>query len=196
MGGLFPTEEPRLVFEQRDWRRSECATFFRSRDRFGAFSNMAGGYPLDIDNCDVTIGSTEALYQACRYPDYPDVQGAILQQPRAHDAKRVQVPHKHKTRADWDQVKVPIMRWCLELKAHRYQHQMHTLLLALHGRKIVEESTVDTFWGAIPQGTGSVLWGVNVLGQLWTPTLDRILVRQLKPQKPQIDNLRLLNRLL
>lgn len=55
-----------------------CATFFKVTEEFGGLSNMAGGYPLVING--ITVFSSEALYQACRFPHQPEWQREIISQ--------------------------------------------------------------------------------------------------------------------
>ena len=57
------------------WRRDECAVFFRVADTHGGCSNMAGGMPVDVIDC--RFRTSEALYQAMRFPDHPDIQEKI-----------------------------------------------------------------------------------------------------------------------
>ena len=53
-------------------------SFRKTTEKWGGLSNMAKGYPLLING--LPIQSSEILYQACRYPDYPDIQKAIITQ--------------------------------------------------------------------------------------------------------------------
>ena len=55
-----------------------CAVFYKVKDTFGGLANMAGGYPLKFNG--ITVESSEALYQACRFPHHPDWQQEIITQ--------------------------------------------------------------------------------------------------------------------
>src|ERR1700756_205685 len=78
------------------YRRSECATFRKTNERFGGLSNMAAGYPVVVNG--LAIPSSEALYQACRFPHLPDVQRMILAQTNAMVAKMKSKPHRRDAR--------------------------------------------------------------------------------------------------
>ena len=48
---------------------AKVAAFRRTRENWGGLSNMASGFPLWIGP--IRVPSSEALYQACRFPDLP-----------------------------------------------------------------------------------------------------------------------------
>ena len=124
---------------------------------------MAGGYPLRVNG--VRLLTSEALYQACRFPHLPDVQRLIIEQRSPMTAKMKSKPHRRNSRPDWDQVRVKIMRWCLRVKLAQNWRAFSELLLETGDRPIVEESRKDDFWGAKPSEE-RLLIGMNVLGRL------------------------------
>ena len=124
---------------------------------------MAPGFPLKVNG--VRIRSSEALYQACRFPDRPDIQGLIIQQTSPMTAKMKSKPYRESTRGDWDAVRVNVMRWCLRVKLAENWSTFKDLLLATGDRSIVEESRKDDFWGAKKADDGTLV-GRNVLGRL------------------------------
>jgi ribA/ribD-fused uncharacterized protein len=147
----------------RHYRREDVIVFRRTGDAFGGLSNMAPGFPLRVNS--IAIRTAEALYQACRFPHEPEVQRLIIDQTSPMTAKMKGKPYRSRTRQDWPQVRVSIMRWCLRVKlACNYENFGH-LLFATGARPIVEESRKDSFWGAQPTPEG-VLVGANVLGRL------------------------------
>jgi len=146
----------------RSYQADEVAAFHRVRDPFGAFSNMAGGYPIRLGG--VEAGSSEALYQAFRFPNLPDLQAEVLSAPNPLLAKRHAYTRIGETRSDWDSVKVNVMRFVLRAKFGSHQDRLHPLLSAAGDRPIVEISHRDDFWGARPEGDRLV--GRNVLGRL------------------------------
>lgn len=123
---------------------------------------MAAGYPLKVNG--IGIRTSEALYQACRYPLRIDVQKNIIEQKSPMAAKMVMKPYKEFGRADWQDVKIDIMYWCLKIKLAQNYEKFGELLDSTDDRPIVEDSWKDSFWGAIPNGENLV--GYNVLGQL------------------------------
>src|SRR5690606_37437152 len=103
---------------------------------FGGLSNMAGGFPLRVNG--IRILTSEALYQACRFPKRPDVQRLIIGENSPMTAKMKSKPYRQDTRPDWDQVRVKIMRWCLRVKLAQNWHKFSELLLATGDKPIVE----------------------------------------------------------
>ena len=147
----------------RKYERAASAVFSKTKEVHGGLSNMAPGFPIDIDGR--RYRTSEALYQACRFPHLPDVQEAIVGQNSPMTAKQESRARQADTRADWDHVRVAIMKWCLKAKLIRNRDGFGELLRATQDKPIVEESWKDDFWGARPRGWGA-LEGGNVLGRL------------------------------
>jgi ribA/ribD-fused uncharacterized protein len=124
---------------------------------------MASGFPISAGH--VNVRTSEALYQACRFPLRPDVQGRILAEASPMAAKMVSKKYMSLTREDWERVRVQVMRWCLAVKLARNFESFGRLLEATCDRDIVESSRRDSFWGAVPDGNGRLI-GVNALGRL------------------------------
>jgi type I restriction enzyme S subunit len=151
--------------EQKTYLRDECAIFRKTAERFGGLSNMAPGYPLLING--VRILTSEALYQACRFPHLPEIQKIIIGQHSPMTAKMKSKPYRKDSRPEWDRVRVDIMWWCLRVKLAQNWDTFGDLLLSTEDMPIVEESYKDAFWGAKPLGS-DILVGTNVLGRLLT----------------------------
>jgi ribA/ribD-fused uncharacterized protein len=109
--------------------------------------------------------TAEALYQACRFPNKPELQRMIVAQHSPMTAKAKGKPHRNQTREDWEKVRVNLMRWCLRVKLACNWQKFCGLLLATDDKPIVEESTRDDFWGAKPVDEETLV-GMNVLGRL------------------------------
>jgi len=150
--------------QTRTYSRKDSAVFLKTDEPFGGLSNMAGGYPIRVNG--VRILTSEALYQACRFPHLPDVQKMIIGQISPMTAKMRSKPYRKDSRPDWDQVRVRIMRWCLRMKLANNWNTFSELLLRTGERPIVEESRKDDFWGAKVIDDGGTLVGMNVLGRL------------------------------
>lgn len=149
----------------RTYVRSEAVVFYKTKEDFGGLSNMASGYPLYISG--VRILTTEALYQACRFPHMPEVQREIVGQHSPMTAKMKSKPHRRDSRPDWDDVRYKVMRWCLRVKLAQNYEEFGRLLLATRDRPIVEQSRKDDYWGAkLADESGDTLVGQNVLGRL------------------------------
>jgi ribA/ribD-fused uncharacterized protein len=159
--------------ETRTYRRHECAVFRKTDEKFGGLSNMAPGYRLCVNG--VSIWTAEAIYQACRFPHLPDVQRLIISQTSPMTAKMRSKPYRDQSRKDWDQVRVPIMRWCLRAKLVQNWEKFSSLLLTTGEQPIVEDSRRDDFWGAVAsKDDPQVLVGCNVLGRLLMEVRERV----------------------
>ncbi|HSC20101.1 MAG TPA: NADAR family protein [Solirubrobacterales bacterium] len=149
--------------QTRTYRRAESVVFLKTNEPFGGLSNMAGGFPLCVNG--LRILTSEALYQACRFPYRPEVQRLILEQASPMTAKMKSKPYRSESRPDWNQVRVKVMRWCLRVKLAQNWDAFSQLLLATGERPIVEQSRRDDFWGARPVDQQTLV-GMNVLGRL------------------------------
>jgi ribA/ribD-fused uncharacterized protein len=152
-----------LPSQLREYRRSECVTFRKTSEPFGGLSNMAPGFPLLVNR--VSIRTSEALYQACRFPHHPELQGLVIGQRSPMAAKMVTKPHRAHTRADWDVIRIHVMRWALRVKLAQNWDRFSELLLSTGNLPIVEDSHKDVFWGAKPVDAERLV-GQNILGRL------------------------------
>jgi predicted NAD-dependent protein-ADP-ribosyltransferase YbiA (DUF1768 family) len=144
--------------------RSEAIIFHKTREAYGGLSNMAGGYPLLVEG--VRILTSEALYQACRFPHLIEVQQLIIAQASPMAAKMKSKPYRAQSRQEWDAVRVDIMRWCLKIKLAQHRIQFGNLLLSTGEKAMPSSPTVPniahrkhaaamppTNWAAIYPGT-------------------------------------------
>lgn len=125
---------------------------------------MASGFPLLINR--VSIKTSEALYQACRFPHLPSIQRIIIDAKSPMTAKMLSKPHRPYSRKDWLYVRVKIMQWCLRIKLAQNLEKFSSLLLATKNLPIVEYSNKDSFWGARFNREQDCFIGLNVLGRL------------------------------
>jgi ribA/ribD-fused uncharacterized protein len=127
--------------------RSKSAVFRYTTDKFGGLSNMAAGYQLIVNG--VHYRTSEHLYQCFRFPDYLKAQRATLAHNSPLRAKMAGKPYREQhCRADWDQIRVDVMRFCLRVKLAQHRERFGTLLLSTGKRPIVEESWRKDFWAA------------------------------------------------
>lgn len=149
----------------RTYERAEVVVVYKTKESFGGLSNMAAGFPLRVNG--IRILTSEALYQACRFPHLPDVQREIIGQHSPMTAKMKSKPHRKDSRPDWEIVKTKVMRWCLRVKLAQNYNEFGRLLLATKDLPIVEQSRKDDYWGAKSVGvTDETLVGQNILGRL------------------------------
>jgi ribA/ribD-fused uncharacterized protein len=146
---------------------------------FGGLSNMAPGYPLFIN--DNIIPTTEALYQAMRYPLFPDIQHEIITQNSPMTAKMISKKYREKTRQDWDDIRVKIMRWVLEVKLLQSSTKFSALLKDTENKAIIEYSAKNQFWGAQKDANDQLI-GTNALGRLLMETRQKYVLNDHKPE--------------
>ncbi|MDV7376303.1 NADAR family protein [Acinetobacter baumannii] len=146
-----------------DPESQDLAIFKKTQEEWGGYSNMASGYPIVIN--DIYIRSSEALYQALKYPTRPDVQNKILIQSSPMTAKMVGKPFRELVRPDFDLIKIKVMKWCVYAKLLSNYDKFSSLLLESENKIIVEESRKDNFWGA-KRTLDNKLIGINVLGRI------------------------------
>lgn len=142
---------------------SECCVFHKTKEQWGAFSNMAGGFPIACGG--LIWKSSEALYQAARYPDHPVIREAIRDASNGFTCKLVAKANYSLTRLDWDDVRIGVMFAAIYAKIAS-NPVLWDLLAETGDRPIVEKSHKDQFWGAVDNGTG-MLEGENTLGKIW-----------------------------
>src|SRR5260370_5898718 len=124
---------------------------------------MAPSFPLEVNG--VPIRTSEAQYQACRFPHFRDIQRMIIEGISPMTAKMKSKPYRDRSRPDWEAVRARVMRWCLRVKLAQNWQSFGALLIETDGLPIVDESRKDDFWGAIPSADGQLV-GRNVLGRL------------------------------
>lgn len=150
---------------------------------------MAPGYPINING--VRIRTSEALYQACRFPHLPELQREIIAQRSPMTAKMKSRRYMSDSRQDFDSIKIRIMRWTIRVKLSQNWGTFAQLLLSTGQLPIVEESRRDRFWGA--KRNEEYLEGVNGLGRLLMELRDKIYllegrhIGQIDP--PNVDQL-------
>lgn len=147
----------------RKYDPASSVVFCKTDEEFGGLSNMAPGFPLCVNRID--IRTSEALYQACRFPYHPNVQQLIIDERSPMTAKMRSKPYRRETREDWNAVRVKIMRWCLRVKLSQNIDAFSALLSRTGNRDIVERKRTADFWGTKFTDDG-LLVGENALGRL------------------------------
>ena len=179
----------------RIYEPSQCCVFRKTKEAFGGLSNMAAGYPLVING--TKILTSEALYQACRYPHLPEVQRIIIAQNSPMTAKMKSKFYYSQSRTDWENIKIAVMRWSLRIKLAQNFMKFGLLLESTHNKPIVEESRRDNFWGALKSDDGR-LRGLNILGRLLMELREayssETRYQLLFVPTPQIDNFKILEK--
>lgn len=139
-------------------------TFLRTTERFGWLSNMAAGFPMRVNG--LNIKTSEALYQALRFPNHPEIQTKILAERSPMSAKMVSKPYRQSCGYRyWDDIRLEVMWWCLRVKLVTNWENLSAKFNETGEKPIVEISKKDTFWGAKYTTSGELV-GQNVLGKL------------------------------
>lgn len=146
------------------YKEDQSISFFKTRERWGEFSNMHNDFPLTY--LGKVWQSSEALYQALRFPGRLDIQEEVRLVPNSMAAKRKAYEYISETRPDWQEVKVGLMEQVVRLKLEQHKATFRILFGQTFERPIVEKSFGDDFWGARPDGSG-YLNGANKLGLIW-----------------------------
>jgi len=159
------------------WKRTGSAVFSKAREAWGAFGNMSGGYAFVDPATGLRWSSSEAWYQAQRFPHLPELQEEIRAASNGFVAKKAAHARVRESRPDWLEVNVQLMADAIALKAQ--SERFVAELLASGEMDIVEYSARDDFWGA--RG-GEELRGANVLGQLLMQLRAKLVAEQGPPR--------------
>lgn len=163
-----------MNISEKTYNIPDCAVFSKTTGLYGGLSNMAAGYSLFVN--EINIANTEILYQCCRFPLFPKLQEDMISIENPMEAKKLARKYDKYTRQDWNVVKVDVMKWCLKVKLIQNRDNFSTLLRSTSGKQIVEYSTKDPFWGALPLGNDQ-LQGKNVLGRLLVEVRETIVLK-------------------
>ena len=145
---------------------TEKQVFFYEQDfyvlsNFSSFRLLWRGHDFD---------TSEHAYHWAKFLNVSDeadqVCGLIRRARSAHVAFKIAEQHRHLRRANWDAIKINIMREILMAKADQHEYVARKLL-ATGDRELVEDSWRDDFWGWGPNRDGK-----NMLGQLWMEVRD------------------------
>ncbi|MEL6344183.1 MAG: NADAR family protein [Myxococcota bacterium] len=142
--------------------------FRKVSEPFGWLGNMA---PFPVTVQAMSYRTTEALFQALRFCDHPDIQEEIRKQTSPMAAKMI--AKKHRSRLDpvtlYNKADLDRMRLCLSVKVAQHP-ALAQMLLDTGDARIIEDCTrrphgSGLYWGAALVGDE---WeGENWLGRLW-----------------------------
>ena len=119
--------------------------------------------------------TSEAAYHWEKFPNNTEIRHAIRTAPSAHEAYQIAFRNREDRRADWDDVKVEIMRDILYAKVEQHEY-VKRKLLATGERELVENSWRDDFWGWGPNRDGQ-----NELGKLWMDIRAWLVIEAMTP---------------
>tara|TARA_Y100001935_G_C17299808_1_gene508467 strand:- start:1075 stop:1707 length:633 start_codon:yes stop_codon:yes gene_type:complete len=164
------------VSDIRQYQKENVIHFRKTKEKYGWLSNMASGYKVKVNS--IIIYSSEALYQACKFPAFPEIQKEIISQKSPMTAKMISRREKENVRADWMKIRVNVMRWALRVKLICNKDSFGQLLLSTNNKPIVELSNKDDFWGSFEK-ENNLLVGTNALGRLLMELREDIMKKNL-----------------
>ena len=130
--------------------------FYRVNEKYGAFSNFAK-YGFDADGR--LWPTSEHYFQAQKFKGTVHAE-TVRKAPSVRDAARIGRDRSLPLRADWEDVKLDVMRAALRYKFAAHPDLVE-LLMSTVDEEIVEQTTDDYYWGCGTDGTG-----LNMLGKL------------------------------
>jgi hypothetical protein len=167
-----------------DEKAQKIIAFTKVRLPYGWLGNMSP-YPVEYEG--KTYRTTEALFQALRFQEYPEVMEEIRAQKSPMSAKIVAKKYRHllNRSGEWDEANDDIerMRLCLKLKLEQHP-ELVQMLLGTGDALVIEDCTARPggsakFWGAVLENGEWV--GRNVLGNLWMELRGEL--RKVNPEK-------------
>lgn len=138
---------------------------FNSKTRETAF--LSNFYAALVEYGGLRYPSVEHAYQAAKTLD-PESRLAIAQAPSAVEAK--QLGKRTRLRADWDDIKISVMRELLEIKFR--DPDLRARLLATQNEPLSHKAPWDGYWGDGPDGRGQ-----DLLGALLMDLRDRLILQ-------------------
>jgi ribA/ribD-fused uncharacterized protein len=97
-----------------------------------------------------------------------DIADLILNAKSPHIVKGISVSNNDKQLETWKNEKVAVMEEILRAKTEQHE-DVQDILRKTGNRKIIENSPVDNFWGAGPDGNGQ-----NIVGEIWMKIRDSL----------------------
>ena len=128
----------------------------------------------------IRFDTSEAAYHWEKFPDAPEVAGAIRTAPSAHEAFKIAERNKQYQREDWDQQKAWVMLDILRAKVEQHEY-VRRKLIETGDRKLIEDSWRDDFWGWGPDHDGQ-----NMLGRIWM-NIRAQLAEPVQPEREHSD---------
>lgn len=136
---------------------TETINFYGHRNLYGEFSNF---YEATITINGKIWWTTEAYFQAQKFPHHPEYQEMIRKERSPFIVKKLGGSRKIKIREDWEQIKDEVMYTALQAKFIQHD-KLKALLLSTGEALLVEHTSNDSYWGDGLDGQGQ-----NMLGKL------------------------------
>ena len=143
---------------------NDAIYFLSKADQYYEFSNFHTA-PIEIDG--KIWYSTEAYFQAMKFPDNPNYQEIIRREKDTKIVKKLGSTINIKLRDDWENVKDQIMERAIDAKFTQHNN-LKNLLLSTNNRLLIENNKNDNYW-AIGNGNG-----LNKLGIMLCNLRERL----------------------
>lgn len=114
----------------------------------------------------IDFDTSEHAYQWEKFQGHPTLQSQIETSRSAHSAYFTAQHNSRFVREDWADVKVATMKAILLEKVRQHEY-VRRKLIDTRGRRLIEDSWRDSFWG-----WGEEKNGRNMLGTLWMEVRD------------------------
>lgn len=180
--------------QPRQWPAADACVFSKVDEEWGMFSNMVKA-PMRIG--DYLIPTSEHLFQALRFSDHPNIQREIIREKSPMAAKMKAKKHRETSSlANWNNIRLDVMRLCLRLKLHWNWRSFATELERSGDRMIIEKAPrpgeSGEFWGAVPtpKDAPQRYVGTNMMGQLLMELRQDIAEGRISRIEPPINALR------
>merc|ERR1712062_224329 len=134
--------------------------FYRQNDLYGELSNF---YPSEfIDNKNRKWKTSEHYFQAMKFEAHPEHFEAIKNTSTPGQSAEQGRSRHRPLRADWEEVKDGIMMDALRYK-FRQNESLKNLLMSTGGKKLVEHTKNDRYWGDGGDGSGKNMLGILLM---------------------------------
>jgi len=149
---------------------TQIITITKVKEKSGWLSCMSA-YPIAHNG--IQYKTCEALFQAIRFKDYPQIQKEIRECKSPMVAKMIARRERELLNRGklWDEASsdIPLMKECLKLKLQQHP-DLKDKLIATGAAEIIEDCTTHDresarFWGAVNKDDDWI--GENVFGKLW-----------------------------
>lgn len=148
--------------------------FTRVGENINGLSNMSDQFPVRINN--FNMPNCENLFQALKFPDFPELQFQLLSQKSRMGARTIsnKQANKPRIRSDWKEIELEVMAYSIRAKLIWNWVGFGVRLRESSDKTIFENtSKTDSFWGVVSSSEG--LRGKNHLGILLMGLRDEYL---------------------
>ena len=155
--------------------RKRVHAFMETREDGNLLSTLTKGEPLTVNG--LSFHTPEALFQALKFPNHPEMQKAIARQEYGTDARsmaqEIEEIGRRMLRADWEEMKIPAMVYTTAVTLSSRQETAEELLKS-GTNPIVQIGKTESYWSAKPDPDVICLIGRNVMGKILTEMREEI----------------------